>query len=278
MALPSRFELVVRPDASVRHHTGGAVDEGTVVALDASIGGQIDATNTMVQACAAMAPADVEAWNGVYQAFQAVRSDWLAWKKQADSISAWDVVSTIAAKFTNGQFVDRYNAGVNGQSFLEAARVTQTKATMACPSLQGTVPTPAPTPAPSTPSSSNTAPPTGPAGSWLCTTFGINCTPAAPSAPPSTGWPDAIKWGAILGLGLLAMWYVGPLIATIAGVGAGAIRKRATSSDEFEPVAMFKKGFGNMPVEPVAKPYVESLQFGDVARDDVLALLGTGQE
>lgn len=152
----------------------------------------------------------------------------------------------------------------------------------ACPSFQ-------PSPAPSPPGPQNPVTPGGgggggaPSQSWLCTTLGINCgSGSSPSDSSSVGWPDALKWMAILGIGAMVVWYIGPLIATIAGVGAGAIRKRASGSDEFEPVHVrggdygnLKIGFGDMAIAP---PTLEALQFGDVQRDDVLALLASGQE
>jgi hypothetical protein len=276
MVMPQLFTLDVSSQGQplrVREMAGAS--EADVVSLDDTIGSQMDATNAMVLACAAVPTAQVTSWNGIYAAWQSLHNDWAAWKAQEDSIPSIDLPSQLEAAVVNGQYITKMNAGQNGQSFLNWAKTYQTIVTAACSNI---VPPPQPPPAPVNPPGPPT--PAGPQGSWLCTTFGINCSPSTPSTDDGTDWPTALKWGAILGLALVAAWYVGPLIATLAGVGAGAVRKRASGSDEFQPVAMFKRNasgfsFGNMDVEA---PMIEPLQFGDVPRDEVLALIGDGQE
>ena len=269
MSLPSRFEIIVRPSG----HTemSGAVNTaGAIQTLLTQVSGAMDATDAAVAACSSKAPTDVTTWQALY--------------------SGWQTFNQSLAACLSGVPTDQYappdvqciqSWGMNWgtaysqlQSYQQDTVTWQNRVKAACPAFN---PSPAPTPpGPSSPNTPGGGGGGAPSQSWLCTTLGINCSNA--DGTPATGWPEAIKWTAVLGIGLIAVWYLGPLIATIAGVGAGAIRKRASGSDEFQPVAMFKKGYGNMDIEPVAAPTVESMQFADVPREDVIALLMSGQE
>jgi hypothetical protein len=138
----------------------GVTHEADVVALDASIGGQMAATNTMVLACSSLQPADVQAWAGIYQAWQALHADWLAWKAQQDAIPSIDLIGQAAALAVDGQYLTKYNAGTQGQSFTQWAMAYQTRAAAACPGIQPPVqPNPPAPPGPNNPNNPN--PPDG---------------------------------------------------------------------------------------------------------------------
>jgi hypothetical protein len=131
----------------------GITRESDVVSLDAALGGQMAATNTMVLACSSLQPADVSTWGGIYQAFQALRSDWLAFKAQQDSIPSIDIIGQATAEAVDATYVSKYNAGVSGQSYAQWAAAYQTKVAAACPGIQPPVqpsPSPSPSPVPST--------------------------------------------------------------------------------------------------------------------------------
>lgn len=269
MSLPRQFELVIAPSgASAMQMTGAINNAGSIQALLTTVSGAMDATDAAVSGCAAMAPTDITTWQALYSA-------WQAWAKTlSDCLSNVppDQYAPPDVQCISSFGLNWAAANSQLQSYQKDTVTWQNRVKAACPSFK-----PSPTPAPPGPSDPGPGPgpAPGPQTSWLCSTFGINCGGSTP-ADSAVGWPDAIKWGAILGLGLLAAWYVGPFIATVAGVGAGAVRKRASGRDEFEPVAMFKRGsgnfsFGNMDVEA---PKIEPLQFGDIPRDEILALIG----
>ncbi len=276
MTLPRQFELVVVPAPAVAggmvHMTGAMNTAGDIQTLQAQVSAAMGATDAAVGACAGMTATDRTTWQGLY-------SGWQAWNQTLSGCLS----SVPATQYAPPDVQCISSFGINWgsaysklQGYQQDTATWQNRVKAACPSYQPS-PTPAP-PGPQGPSSPSTpggggAPPAVP--SWLCSTFGIGCGGAASPASQTT-WADAIKWSAILGLGLVAAWYVGPLIATVAGVGAGAIRKRAAHSDEFEPVDVRgAQGYGNM---MSIAPQLDPLQFGDVPRDDVLALLMSGQE
>jgi hypothetical protein len=273
MTLPSRFELVVTPPSgrAQRIHMTGAVNTaGAIQTLLTQVSAAMDATDAAVSGCTSMAPTDITTWQGLYSGWQTFNQSLSGCLSNvpADQYAPPDVQCISSFGLNWGTAYSQL------QSYQQDTVTWQNRVKAACPAFQ-----PAPTPTPSGPTSPTTPGGGGggaPQQSWLCTSLGLNCQ-SGDSGGSSVGWPDAIKWGAILGLGLLVVWYVGPLIATVAGVGAGAIRKRASGRDEFEPVAMFKKGysFGNMDIEA---PQLEPLQFGNVPREDVLALIASGQE
>lgn len=250
--LPRTFVMDVAPP--VRTHAGAR--ESDVASLDALINAQVEATNTMVLACSALQPPDVTAWGGVYQAWQALHNDWLAFKVQQDRISWIDVPGILAAQAVDAQYIDKMNAGVSGQSFLVWTRVYQTKVTAMCPGILPPVQPPTP------------GQPPKPTASWLCSTFGIGCSNGAPPAPTDT-WPTAIKWIAIAAIVGVALFYVGPAVAAAAGLAAAKMRERKPSGSGAS------YSFGDMTVEA---PSIEGLQFGDVGRDEVLALIGSAGE
>ena len=278
MSLPQHFEIVVAPSGRSSIEMTGAVNTaGAIQTLLTQVSGAMDATDAAVSACASMAATDVTTWQGLYsgwQTFVQSLSGCLS-NVPADQYAPPDVQCISSWGLNWGTAYSQL------QSYQADTVTWQNRVKAACPAYK-----PSPTPSPSGPSSPSTpggggGGGAGPSESWLCTSLGINCSDSG-SGAPTTGWPDAIKWGAILGLGLLVVWYVGPLIATIAGVGAGAIRKRASGSDEFEPVNVRGGNYGDFKVDfadmNVASPQIEAMQFGDVQREDVLALLVSGQE
>lgn len=121
----------------------GLTHESDVVSLDASLGGQMDATNLRVLACSNLQPTDVTAWGGIYQAWQALHQDWLTFKQQQDS--TFNPIGKLTADYIDGQYLDKMNLGTAGQSYAQWAAVYQTKADAAC---KGLAPPDPPTPAP----------------------------------------------------------------------------------------------------------------------------------
>ena len=137
----------------------GVTHEADVVALAASVGGQMAATNTMVLACSSLQPADVQAWSGIYQAWQALLADWSTWKTQQDEIPSIDLIDQAAALAVNAQYAAKINAGTLGQPYAQWAAVYQTKAAAACPGIQPPVqPIGPPSPNPNNPPDSPSGP------------------------------------------------------------------------------------------------------------------------
>jgi hypothetical protein len=149
----------------------------------------LDALNASIKACGAFPASDLAAWNAVVVQWHALTAEWD--QDKAGSVSPGPI----------------YGAGILQRADTIRALMAQYSAILdkACPG-QGV-----PVPQPQAPGGGQ------PAGSWLCRTLGVGCATSA---------ADAIKWAAILGVVGVAAWYLGPLIATVAGVGAGAIRKR----------------------------------------------------
>jgi hypothetical protein len=224
--LPSQFELQVvqsNPGIGAHYagpqHLAGAVTTDDIIALEQQVSAVMDATNVAVQGCAQMQQSDVTAWNGIYQ-------EWQTWDGNLKPCIAYSGPSVSPPDLSC-----MMNFGWNWTSaqtqlnkYASQANAYQLRIKSACPSYQ---PTPTPVPNPSGGG--------GQSSSWLCKTFGWNCTTAP--AGGGTDWSTTIKWVAVFGIIAVAAWYIGPLIATVAGVGAGAIRKRATGSEEFEPVS-----------------------------------------
>jgi len=275
MALPRQFQLVITPSGQTE--MTGANAAGDVQDLEGQVSALMDATNGAVMGCAAMAPSDVQAWNGIYSAWQTFDQDLQSCIAgvPADQYAP----PTVSCEFTYGR--NWATALSKLKSYQSQASAWQARVHAACANYQ-----PLPGPA-SQPSGGGTTA----QGSWMCRTFGFGCgaagapADASAAASSSVGWPDAIKWAAILGIIGITVWYIGPFIATVAGVGAGAIRKRATRSEEFEPVALFKRGgssggggdfsFGNFSREA---PQLAGLEFADIPREDVLALIGSVEQ
>jgi hypothetical protein len=256
--------------ARVAQHVGSTNTAGAISSLLAQTSAAMDATNAAVLGCASMAATDVTTWQGLYSGWQSFASSLAACLQGLEATQyAPPTVQCISSWGLN------WGTAYSQLQSYQADTVTwQNRVKAACPSYQ-----PAPPPAPPGPSSPST--PGGgsgaPSQSWLCTTTGIGCSDGG------SEWPTAIKWAAIAGIGLLAAWYLGPLIATIAGVGAGAIRKRASGSDEFAPVSDFGD-FGPMVAGPGDVPEfgdlsaagLEPIDCGDVSADQVIGLFGTG--
>jgi len=94
------------------------------------------ATNTMVLACSSLQPADVQAWSGIYQAWQALFADWSTWKTQQDEIPSIDLIDQAAALAVDAQYAAKINAGTLGQPYTQWAAAYQTKIAAACPGIQ----------------------------------------------------------------------------------------------------------------------------------------------
>jgi hypothetical protein len=262
MALPRRFEIVVTAPVSqaVRQQTGANV-AGDVSTLETETSGAMEATNVAVIGCTALALGDAQAWATIYGAWQTFDQDLQGCL--ANVPAGQYAPPTVTCWMAYG--MNWASAITKLKSYQSQAQAWQARVHAACPSYNPL------------PVVVNPQQPPAPAGAgWWCNNLGWGCGGATPAGSSSVGWPDAIKWGAILGIIAVAAWYIGPLIATVAGVGAGAIRKRASGRDEFEPVEMFKRGadanlsFGNTAIE---SPRLEPLQFGDVPRDEILSLI-----
>lgn len=270
MALPQRFELVVTPGAvaasALAGSSGGLEMSGaasssaaTVQALLPQVEAAMASANLAVGSCSAMATTDVTNWNGVYTAWQTYDQQ----VNDALNINFFNPFSLFLSSTWQGLGAGSWDdvmAKLTG--YQTTAQQWQSQVHQACPNY---VPPPPPT-SPQTP-----AVPAGqPTGSWLCRTLGWGC--GGSSSDDGSDWSGTLKWVAIAAVVCVGAWYLGPLIYTVAGVGAGAIRKRVAGKDEYEPVTMYPR-FGNMPIGD-APTALDPLQFGDVDKSEVLSLVG----
>lgn len=262
--LPPKFEIVVPPSRSY-DHTGAL----TASQLEQQVSALMDATNMSVAACAALAPSDVTAWQGVY-------ASWKAFDKAYKDCTSGSAFLNPLECFQLGMAGDvATQLGV----FQQTAQQWQARVAAACPSIQPT-PIPSPAPAPTSPQQ----PGCGfvdtllgrcaqtPCG-WWDSMLG-RCQQPQP-VDTGTSWASAVKWVAILGVIGVAAWYLGPFIATAAGAltaGAGKVKRRIESgAPEGAEYAGFS--FGDMSVEA---PKITSLDFGDISKDAVLDILKKG--
>lgn len=246
MTLPTRFEIVVPPPAHRMEMTGASATSGEMQALEQQVSSAMDSANAAVLACPTMSPTAVTQWNGIYQA-------WQTWDANLQpciqGMPAGDVVPPdIQCISSFGLTWASAYAKLN--SYLGTANSWQQQVKAACPNYNP--PSPGPSGQPSTPGGN----------SWLCATLGLGCSAPTGGSASTSDWSTAVKWVAILGVVGLAAWYIGPFIAAAMGFGVSAIKRREAESGNYS--------FGNALVEA---PQLEPLQFGDIPREDVVALI-----
>ncbi len=263
--LPAKFEIVVSPSRSY-DHTGALA----AAHLEPQVSALMDSTNMAVAACTALSPSDATAWAGVYMS-------WKAFDKAYKDCTSGEAFLHPLECFQLGMAGD---VSTQLAAFQQTAQQWQARVASACPGIQ---PTPSPVPG-STPTPGGQQPGCGmldtilgrcpqmPCG-WWDSMLG-RCQQAQP-ASASTSWAGAVKWVAILGVLGVAAWYIGPFIATAAGVltaGAGKVKRRIESGG---PGGAEYAGFsfGDMRVEA---PKITSLDFGDISKVDVLDVLKGG--
>ncbi len=235
--LPRAFELAVLPGhpahgypghhappripAHQTHHTGASYSTDQIEQLRQQVSSQMDAANLAIQGCSAMSATDVTAWNGIYSTWQAFNTKLQGCTQYGGSGTAVPSVLSCSDFSTGFPFYQWSPTDLN--NYAAQANGYQQRVKQACPSYQ---PPPVPIPVPPIPQPSP-APGPSPSGpgqpGWLCTNIGIGC----PAGAPTDTWATAVKWIAIFGILGLTLWYVGPLVAAIAGGTAGAIQRRA---------------------------------------------------
>ncbi len=214
MILPRRFEIVVA-SAPPAQHTGrvwGLITAGDVQAEQARTLASAQATDLAVQACTSMDATTKATW-GLFFA------DLTRWCKTpiVNFWTPWMPANAVVVTGDTGDTMMAYEGGLaTWQGNL--AKTCPQSPTAIVPAGNPPVAAPPvnfpPSLAPFNPAGN--APPGPP--SWLCTTLGVGCDQGS--------WADAAKWIAILGVVGLTAWYAGPLIVTMVGATAGAIRKR----------------------------------------------------
>ena len=223
--LPARFELVVPPLR--RHHVGqssitpitpssghwGLITAGAVQAEQQRTLVSALATDVAVQACTSMDPSLKTSWANFLVGLTAwcntpIANFWTPWMDSKAIVVTGDTGETMMA--WEGQLA-------SWQQQLATACAASTAAAAATTPPGGTPPAQVTFPPGITqlvPPGGNPAPPATP--SWLCQTLGMGC---------ETTWADTLKWAAILGVAGLVAWYAGPLVVTMVGAAAGAVRK-----------------------------------------------------
>lgn len=222
--LPARFELIV--PSSPRHHVGqtitpitptsshwGLITAGAVQAEQQRTLASAQSTDVAVHACTSMDPSLKAGWADFLTGLTTwcstpIVNFWTPWMASNALVVTGDVGDTMMAWEAQLASWQQQLASACAASTAAAAATTPPGGT---PPAQVTFP-PGLTQLVS-PGGSSTPPSTP---SWLCQTFGMGC---------ETTWADTIKWVAILGVAGLAAWYVGPLVVTMVGAAAGAVRK-----------------------------------------------------
>ena len=225
--LPARFELIV--PLAPRHHAGqssitpiaptsshwGMITAGAVQAEQQRTLASAQATDVAVQACASMSQTLKQEWADFFAGLTVwcstpIVNFWTPWMASNAVVVTGDTGDTMVA--WEAQLA-------NWQNTLAAACAASTASAAAAATAAGQPPPEdvifPPGLAQLTPSTP-VGPPATP--SWLCQTLGMGC---------ETTWADTLKWVAILGVAGLVAWYAGPLVVTMVGAAAGAVRKRA---------------------------------------------------
>jgi hypothetical protein len=102
----------------------GLVTVDDVVQIAAEVNGQMVATNTALTACSAIAPADLQAWQGYYAAWQSVYGVWV---QQYQAVESGGPVAELSAI----PFLAGVQAQMNG--YAQQLPAWQTKIQAACP-------------------------------------------------------------------------------------------------------------------------------------------------
>lgn len=194
----------------------GLITAGNVQAEQARTLASAQATDVAVQACTSMSDTLKTAWAD----FLAGLTTWCN-TPMVNVWTPWMPANAVVVTGDTGQTMMAWEAQLEGwQQALAASCASSTAAAAATAAAAGQPPPPEVTFPPElaqlAPTSPN-SPPTTP--SWLCTTIGMGCE--------ETSWADTVKWLAILGVVGLGAWYAGPLIVTMVGAAAGAVRERA---------------------------------------------------
>jgi hypothetical protein len=225
--LPARFELVVT--SSPRHHAGqatitpitptashwGLITAGAVQSEQQRTLADARATDAAVQACTSMDPSLKSEWADFLAGLTTwcntpIVNFWTPWMPSNAVVVTGDTGDTMVA--WEAQLA-------NWQNTLATACASATASAAAAAAAAGQPPPPSVTFPPTFAQLTPTTPPGPPAPpSWLCSTLGMGC---------EASWADTLKWLAILGVAGLAAWYVGPLVVTMVGAAAGAVRKHA---------------------------------------------------
>ncbi len=108
--------------------------------------------------------------------------------------------------------------------------------------------------------------------------------PVSPASASGGGWPAAVTWVAIAAIVGVTLWYFGPVVGAAAGVAAAKLRGARKPDPEHggfdmgggaapsaAPELAANYSFGDMAKEA---PQIGGFEFGDIAREDVLRLVG----
>jgi hypothetical protein len=200
----------------------GSATVGDIDDAIASLDGTYQALNAAIPQCAALAhapgaapgmtQADIVAWAGQYQGWTALVQRW----SDIKAGTYGGIFGSTALYYASSTLADVGN-------YQHTASLYSAKLAQACPSLSIVAPQPVTPPTPGTPGT--------PSGSWLCRTLGVSC-----DSGDGSDWSGALKTLAWLGIVLAGIYVAGPFVAAALGAGAGAIRKRASGRDEFDPM------------------------------------------